>query len=160
MVHVASGEAVAVVIADWGQSMENVVTVPFDPPLIFPTDLVSRWPPTEGVEAVVRRRSRSSTPKGGSRREARVPSFPRIESEAVWIRRRSDFVLGAMHVGSEAQRERRRDRMEASQTQNGQIPLILIQGPWLPARSWETYADYLGKRPLRGVGARVAAQAR
>jgi DNA-binding transcriptional LysR family regulator len=54
MLHVASGEAVAVVVADWVESMENVVTVPFDPPLIFPTDLVSRWPPTEGVEALVR----------------------------------------------------------------------------------------------------------
>jgi hypothetical protein len=28
--------------------------VPFDPPLNFPTDLVSRWPATEDVEALVR----------------------------------------------------------------------------------------------------------
>ena len=36
--------------------------------------------------------------------------------------------------------------MEASQTDNGQIPLILIHGAWLSARSWENYADYFGKR--------------
>ena len=36
--------------------------------------------------------------------------------------------------------------MEASQTENGQIPLILIHGAWLSARSWENYADYFGKR--------------
>jgi DNA-binding transcriptional LysR family regulator len=54
MGHVGSGEAVAVVVADWVESMPRVVAVPFDPPLIFPTDLASRWPPTEAVEAVVR----------------------------------------------------------------------------------------------------------
>ncbi|MGA9859286.1 MAG: alpha/beta hydrolase [Solirubrobacteraceae bacterium] len=36
--------------------------------------------------------------------------------------------------------------MEASQTDNGQIALILIHGAWLSARSWENYADYFGKR--------------
>jgi pimeloyl-ACP methyl ester carboxylesterase len=30
--------------------------------------------------------------------------------------------------------------------ENGQIPLMLIHGAWLSARSWETYADYFGKR--------------
>ena len=30
----------------------EVVAVPFDPPLSFPTDLASRWPPTEAVEAL------------------------------------------------------------------------------------------------------------
>ena len=54
MVHVASGEAVSVVVADWVGSMPRVVTVPFDPPLSFPTDLASRWPATEAVEAIVR----------------------------------------------------------------------------------------------------------
>jgi hypothetical protein len=54
MLHVASGEAVAVVVADWAEAMPGVVTVPFHPPLIFPTDLASRWPPTVGVEALVR----------------------------------------------------------------------------------------------------------
>jgi hypothetical protein len=55
MPHVAGGEAVSVVVAEWsGASMPGVVAVPFDPPLTFPTDLASRWPPTEEVEALVR----------------------------------------------------------------------------------------------------------
>jgi hypothetical protein len=54
MVHVASREAVSVVVADWVESMPGVVAVPFDPPLMFPIDLASRWPATEDVEAVVR----------------------------------------------------------------------------------------------------------
>lgn len=36
--------------------------------------------------------------------------------------------------------------MEASDTQNGQIPLILVHGAWLSARSWENYEDYFTKR--------------
>ncbi|MBV9337772.1 MAG: alpha/beta fold hydrolase [Solirubrobacterales bacterium] len=36
--------------------------------------------------------------------------------------------------------------MEASQTQNRQIPLMLIHGAWLSARSWDNYADYFAKR--------------
>jgi pimeloyl-ACP methyl ester carboxylesterase len=36
--------------------------------------------------------------------------------------------------------------MQVSQTDNGQIPLILIHGAWLSARSWENYASYFGKR--------------
>jgi pimeloyl-ACP methyl ester carboxylesterase len=36
--------------------------------------------------------------------------------------------------------------MEASQSQNGQVPLILIHGAWLSARSWENYAEYFGQR--------------
>src|SRR5215212_1599407 len=29
---------------------------------------------------------------------------------------------------------------------NGQIPMLLIHGAWLSARSWDTFADYFGKR--------------
>ena len=36
--------------------------------------------------------------------------------------------------------------METADTPNGQIPLILIHGAWLSARSWENYADYFAKR--------------
>ena len=36
--------------------------------------------------------------------------------------------------------------MTAPDTGNGQIPLMLIHGAWLSARSWENYADYFGKR--------------
>jgi len=53
LVHVASGAAVAVVVSEWAESMPNVVTVPFDPPLSFPIDLASRWPPTTAVEPLV-----------------------------------------------------------------------------------------------------------
>jgi hypothetical protein len=64
MLHVASGEAVAVVVADWAESMPNVVTVPFEPPLTFPTDLASTWPPTEAVEALVRTAQRVRDAEG------------------------------------------------------------------------------------------------
>lgn len=36
--------------------------------------------------------------------------------------------------------------MQPSQTRDGQIPLILIHGAWLSARSWENYVDYFTKR--------------
>ena len=52
---VASGEAVAVIVNEWGREPgTEFVGVPFDPPLSFPTDLVSRWPATEDVETLVR----------------------------------------------------------------------------------------------------------
>jgi DNA-binding transcriptional LysR family regulator len=52
---VAHGEGVAVVVADWtGDPGSGLVAVPFDPPLTFPTDLVSRWPPTEEATDLVR----------------------------------------------------------------------------------------------------------
>jgi DNA-binding transcriptional LysR family regulator len=51
---VANGEAVAVMVADWaGDPGSGLIAVPFDPPLNFPTDLVSRWPPTEEVTDLV-----------------------------------------------------------------------------------------------------------
>jgi pimeloyl-ACP methyl ester carboxylesterase len=31
-------------------------------------------------------------------------------------------------------------------SENGQIPLVLIHGAWLSARSWENYDDYFGRR--------------
>jgi len=55
MPSVASGEAVSVLVAEWvRQPIPGVAVVPFDPPLSFPTDLASRWPPTDGVLALVR----------------------------------------------------------------------------------------------------------
>jgi DNA-binding transcriptional LysR family regulator len=53
LVHVASAQAVAVVVSEWAESTPNVVTVQFDPPLSFPTDLASRWPPTTAVQSLV-----------------------------------------------------------------------------------------------------------
>jgi DNA-binding transcriptional LysR family regulator len=52
---VASGEAVAVMVSEWAREPgTGLVGVPFDPPLSFPTDLVSRWPATESVQELVR----------------------------------------------------------------------------------------------------------
>jgi DNA-binding transcriptional LysR family regulator len=51
---VANGEGVAVMVADWTEEPgSGLVAVPFDPPLNFPTDLVSRWPPSEEVTDLV-----------------------------------------------------------------------------------------------------------
>ena len=36
--------------------------------------------------------------------------------------------------------------MAATPTDSDRIPLMLIHGAWLSTRSWETYADYFGKR--------------
>jgi pimeloyl-ACP methyl ester carboxylesterase len=36
--------------------------------------------------------------------------------------------------------------MTSTGNETGQIPLMLIHGAWLSARSWENYADYFGKR--------------
>src|SRR3954454_19655002 len=36
--------------------------------------------------------------------------------------------------------------MAANGTGNGHVPLLLIHGAWLSARSWENYADYFDKR--------------
>jgi DNA-binding transcriptional LysR family regulator len=51
---VAEGEAVCVIVREWvGDSIPGVVTMPLDPPLSFPVDLASRWPPAAGVDGVV-----------------------------------------------------------------------------------------------------------
>jgi DNA-binding transcriptional LysR family regulator len=53
LLHVASGDAVAVVVSEWAESTPNVAIVQFDPPLSFPIDLASWWPPTMAVQALV-----------------------------------------------------------------------------------------------------------
>jgi DNA-binding transcriptional LysR family regulator len=50
---VASGEAVCPFVADWAAETEGIAAVPFDPPLSFPTDLASCWPPTVEVDELV-----------------------------------------------------------------------------------------------------------
>jgi DNA-binding transcriptional LysR family regulator len=51
---VATGEGVAVMVADWTQEPgSGLAAVPFEPPLSFPTDLVSRWPPSAEVADLV-----------------------------------------------------------------------------------------------------------
>jgi hypothetical protein len=52
---VANGEGVSVIVADWaGEPGTRLAAVPFHPPLNFPIDLVSRWPPTEEVTDLLR----------------------------------------------------------------------------------------------------------
>jgi len=36
--------------------------------------------------------------------------------------------------------------MAAAENENGRIPLLLVHGAWLSARSWENYVDYFGSR--------------
>jgi len=51
---VANGEGVAVMVGDWAaEPVGGLVAKPFEPPLSFPMDLVSRWPPTNEVTALV-----------------------------------------------------------------------------------------------------------
>jgi DNA-binding transcriptional LysR family regulator len=51
---VADGEAVCPIVGEWASdAAAGVVAVPFDPALSFPTDLASRWPPTDEVAALV-----------------------------------------------------------------------------------------------------------
>jgi hypothetical protein len=50
---VANGEAVCPFVADWAAETEGIAAVPFDPPLSFPTDLASYWPPTVEVDELV-----------------------------------------------------------------------------------------------------------
>ena len=54
MLPVASGDAVTVFVAEWvHESAAGVMAVPFDPPLSFPLDFASCWPPTDRVEWLV-----------------------------------------------------------------------------------------------------------
>jgi DNA-binding transcriptional LysR family regulator len=55
MLPIASGEAVSVFVSEWvREPIPGVAAVPFDPPLSFPVDLASAWPPSDAVEALVR----------------------------------------------------------------------------------------------------------
>jgi len=36
--------------------------------------------------------------------------------------------------------------MNATRSENGQTPLVLIHRAWISARSWNNYVDYFGKR--------------
>jgi DNA-binding transcriptional LysR family regulator len=54
MLPVASGEAVSQFVGEWAaEAAAGVAAVPFDPPLSFPMDLASSWPPTDEVDALV-----------------------------------------------------------------------------------------------------------
>ncbi len=77
MVHVASGEAVAPVVEEWAQSMPGVVALPFDPPLDFPTDLASSWPPAESVAALIEAARRVRDTEGWLTRRPPRTELPR-----------------------------------------------------------------------------------
>ena len=48
------GGVTTVMVTDWARDADSgLVAVPFDPPLNFPTDLVSRWPASEEVTELV-----------------------------------------------------------------------------------------------------------
>ena len=65
MLPVAEGGAVAVVVPEWADdAIDGVVAVPFEPPLSFPMDLASAWPPTEAVDALVRTAQRVRDAEG------------------------------------------------------------------------------------------------
>jgi hypothetical protein len=64
MVPVANGEAVCPFVAEWAAEAPGVVAVPFDPPLSFPTDFASRWPPTDAIESLVQAALRARDAEG------------------------------------------------------------------------------------------------
>lgn len=70
---VAHGEAVCPFVAEWASEADDVSAVPFDPPLVFPMDLASCWPPTAAVEALVAAACRVRDSQGWlTRRRART----------------------------------------------------------------------------------------
>ena len=73
MLPVAAGAAVCPFVAEWVADAPGVVGVPFDPPLSFPTDLASRWPPTEGIDSLVDAALRARDAEGWlTERHARI----------------------------------------------------------------------------------------
>jgi len=75
---VANGEAVAVMVAAWARHPgSGLAAVPLDPPLTFPMDLVSRWPPAEGIESLVRATLRIRDSEGWLTERAARVELPR-----------------------------------------------------------------------------------
>lgn len=55
MLPVADGAVVSVFVGEWAhEAIAGVAAVPFDPPLAFPIDLTTGWPPVEGAEVLLR----------------------------------------------------------------------------------------------------------
>jgi DNA-binding transcriptional LysR family regulator len=66
MLPVAAGEVVSVLVAEWTQEpIAGVAAVPFDPPLSFPIDLVTGWPPLDGADLLVAVPCVSATARDG-----------------------------------------------------------------------------------------------
>ena len=78
MLPVANGEAVCPFVAEWTADAHGVVAVPFDPPLRFPTDLATSWPPTDAVDAFIDTACRVPVTGEGwlTERPGVVPSCP------------------------------------------------------------------------------------
>ena len=77
MLPVADGEAVSVATAEWAAGWTTeLVGVPFDPPLNFPTDLASRWPPTDTVTALVEAAQRVRDKEGWLTERPSRTEFP------------------------------------------------------------------------------------
>jgi DNA-binding transcriptional LysR family regulator len=77
MLPVSNGEAVSVVVREWAKEWNTgLVAVPFDPPLSFPTDLASRWPPTEAVDALVDAAQRVRNAEGWLTERTARTEFP------------------------------------------------------------------------------------
>ena len=74
MLPVANGEAVCLFAGNWTEeAIAGAVAVPFDPPLSFPTDLASCWPPTDAAKVVVEAACRARDSDGWlTRRPART----------------------------------------------------------------------------------------
>jgi DNA-binding transcriptional LysR family regulator len=78
MLPIASGEAVSVLVSEWvREPIPGVVAVPFDPPLSFPVDLASAWPPSEAVEALVAATCRVRDAEGWLTQRAIRSELPR-----------------------------------------------------------------------------------
>jgi hypothetical protein len=77
MLPVASGEAVSVLVEGWATaSSAGIVGVPFDPPVSFPLDLATGWPPDERVESLVRTACRVRDAEGWLTRRSGRTELP------------------------------------------------------------------------------------
>jgi DNA-binding transcriptional LysR family regulator len=73
MLPVANGEAVSQFVGEWTVEAAGVAAVPFDPPLSFPMDLASCFPPSDEVTALVEAALRARDAHGWlTRRSART----------------------------------------------------------------------------------------
>ena len=147
MLPVADGEVVSVFVAEWAQeSIAGVAAVPFDPPLTFPIDLATAAARRRRGSAARRSALRLRDAEGWLTRRPARTERPAIESQRVWVAAQIGLSLSdASGVASPASIRRRR-LVATTRTDGDRIPLLLIHGAWLSARSWERFAEYFDKR--------------
>src|SRR5712691_9920222 len=82
-----------------------------------------------------------------------VDAAPRTDGPAVGLSRsrsesvyRSDFLCSTSAPYPQPGQLQKGVGVASAGSENGQIPLMLIHGAWLSARSWENYVDYFDKR--------------